>query len=141
MLIRRVTHSSSSWQGNMTLRHETWMRQIVCFSSICSMRWPLFPMTRVRKFCEIMHVLVLSSAYVSSLCRCGCVHGMFMYCVDCTGKFTVLIDRTGAGMSNQDIELVKSLGAIWQDNFPERVCRFIVYPTGMVFYGTFLQYM
>lgn len=50
-------------------------------------------------------------------------------------KFSVLIDRTGAGMGNQDIEFLKSLNAVWQDNFPERVFRIVVYPTGMVFYG------
>jgi hypothetical protein len=54
-------------------------------------------------------------------------------------KFTVLIDRTGAGMGNQDIEFVKVLNATWQDNFPERVCRLVVYPTGMVFYGNIRQ--
>jgi hypothetical protein len=60
---------------------------------------------------------------------------------DDKSKFSVLIDRTGAGMANQDIEFVKSLSALWQDNFPERVCRLVVYPTGMVFYGTLIKIM
>ena len=54
-------------------------------------------------------------------------------------KITVLIDRTNAGVMNQDIEMMRSLNSIWQDNFPERIYRCIVHPTGMVFYGVNMQ--
>jgi hypothetical protein len=57
---------------------------------------------------------------------------------DDKSKITVIIDRTGAGMSNQDTEFLKSLNALWQDNFPERIYRIIVCPTGMIFYGNYM---
>ena len=79
-------------------------------------------------------------------------------------KFTVLIDRSGFKQENSDIEFVKSFGKtlqvgwrlmlrlrfrsmglmifVWfpsrnyfQDNYPERIYRIIVYPSGIVFYG------
>lgn len=50
-------------------------------------------------------------------------------------KLTVLFDRTDFESKNSDIEFVKHMTPILQNNFPERVYRVIVYPSGFVFYG------
>jgi hypothetical protein len=49
-------------------------------------------------------------------------------------KFTVIIDRDGAGWG-QDIEFLKAFGRLFQDQFPERLYRAIVVPTNFVFYS------
>lgn len=49
-------------------------------------------------------------------------------------KITVLINRVGAS-SGSDIEFAKQLTGILQNNYPERLYRTIVYPSGMIFYG------
>lgn len=50
-------------------------------------------------------------------------------------KITILIDRTDYESKNTDYEFVKHLSPIMQNNFPERVYRVIVYPSGFIFYG------
>jgi len=50
-------------------------------------------------------------------------------------KATILIDRVGAGTSNQDMEFVRHAAALFQNNYPERLHRAIVYPSGIVFYS------
>jgi hypothetical protein len=49
-------------------------------------------------------------------------------------KVTVMINRTGAG-SNADIEFMRHFTNIMQNNYPERLYRTIVYPSGFIFYG------
>lgn len=49
-------------------------------------------------------------------------------------KVTILIDRVDAGMANSDMEFVRALASVFQNNYPERLCRAIVYPSGIVFY-------
>jgi hypothetical protein len=66
-------------------------------------------------------------------------------------KFTLVVDRTNASSVNQDIDLMEHIAGIFQvilallicvsssslrkANFPERLHRVIVYPTGFMFYG------
>ncbi len=50
-------------------------------------------------------------------------------------KYTLLIDRTGQTNENSDVELVRAVGKILQDNYPERLYRCIVYPSGLVFWS------
>lgn len=50
-------------------------------------------------------------------------------------KFTMIIDRTGATNENQDVEFLKAISKIFQPNFPDRLHRVIIYPTGIMFYG------
>jgi len=54
---------------------------------------------------------------------------------DDKSKFTILFDRTGFEQKNSDIEFMRHLTPIMQNNFPERVHRVIVYPSGFIFYG------
>jgi len=49
-------------------------------------------------------------------------------------KATILIDRTDAGMQNSDMEFVRALSSVFQNNHPERLFRAVVYPSGIVFY-------
>lgn len=48
-------------------------------------------------------------------------------------KFTLLIDRTGSGRENMDLEWDKAVLAIFQANYPERLHRCVVYPSGVLF--------
>lgn len=50
-------------------------------------------------------------------------------------KYTLLVDRSNHKSENTDIELIRAVGKVFQDNFPERLFRCIVYPSGIVFYG------
>jgi hypothetical protein len=68
-------------------------------------------------------------------------------------KFTLLIDRTNASSANQDVDFMEHISEIFQvpvlcpsmrclifffflkANFPERLHRVIIYPTGFMFYG------
>jgi len=50
-------------------------------------------------------------------------------------KATMLIDRTDFVSENSDVELVKNILKVLQDNYPERLYRCIVYPSGFVFFG------
>jgi len=50
-------------------------------------------------------------------------------------KVTVLLDRTGFKSENSDIEFCQHLTPIFQNHFPERLYRAVVYPSGLVFYG------
>jgi len=49
-------------------------------------------------------------------------------------KVTVLLDRTNAH-NGADIEFMKHFTNIMQNNYPERLYRTIVYPSGFIFYG------
>jgi hypothetical protein len=49
-------------------------------------------------------------------------------------KATILIDRIDAGMQNSDIEFVRAMAGVFQNNYPERLHRAIVYPSGIIFY-------
>ena len=53
---------------------------------------------------------------------------------DNNSKVTVLINRTKAG-SGADIEFARTLTTMLANNYPERLCRTIVYPSSVVFYG------
>lgn len=53
---------------------------------------------------------------------------------DNKSKFTVIIDRDGAGWG-QDIEFLKSFTKLFQDQYPERLYRAIVVPTNFVFWS------
>ncbi len=48
-------------------------------------------------------------------------------------KCTILVDRTGT--SSPDIQFVRQFASVFQNNYPERVFRIIVYPGGLVFTG------
>lgn len=50
-------------------------------------------------------------------------------------KYTILMDRSGAGLANQDIEFTKHFTKLFQDQHPERLCRAIVYPSGLIFWS------
>lgn len=50
-------------------------------------------------------------------------------------KLTLLVDRTDFSNENADIEFIKHVGKVFQDNYPERLHRCIVFPTGLVFVG------
>jgi len=49
-------------------------------------------------------------------------------------KVTVLLDRSNAH-NGADFEFMKYFANIMQNNYPERLYRTIVYPTGFLFYG------
>lgn len=49
-------------------------------------------------------------------------------------KVTVLVNRVGAG-GGSDIEFARQLVGVLQNNYPERLYRMIVYPSGVIFYG------
>ena len=49
-------------------------------------------------------------------------------------KATILIDRIDAGMQNSDVEFVRAMASVFQNNYPERLYRAVVYPSGLVFY-------
>jgi hypothetical protein len=46
-------------------------------------------------------------------------------------KATILVDRTGN--SQPDMDFIKFVAKAFQDNYPERAYRFIIYPGGLVF--------
>lgn len=46
-------------------------------------------------------------------------------------KCTILVDRTD--VKSPDIPFLRAFGSVFQNNFPERVYRIIVYPGGLVF--------
>jgi hypothetical protein len=50
-------------------------------------------------------------------------------------KYTVLIDRTDAGILNQDIEFTRTFSKLFQDQHPERLHRAVVYPSGLLFWS------
>lgn len=50
-------------------------------------------------------------------------------------KYTILIDRTDAGMMNQDVEFLRHFSKLFQDQHPERLYRAIVYPSGLIFWS------
>ena len=50
-----------------------------------------------------------------------------------TPKVTVVVDRYGTTISNQDIELYKSLFSLFNNYYPERLNRVLVIPANMVF--------
>lgn len=54
---------------------------------------------------------------------------------DDKSKYTILLDRTDAGVFNQDIEFTKHFAKLFQDQHPERLYRAIVYPSGFVFWS------
>jgi len=49
-------------------------------------------------------------------------------------KYTILFDRTDAPGS-QDLEFVKYFSKLFQDAYPERLSKLIVYPSGVVFWS------
>jgi len=53
---------------------------------------------------------------------------------DGKSKYTVLLDRTDAGIANQDLEFIKCFSQLFQKLHPERLNRAIVYPSGVVFW-------
>lgn len=50
-------------------------------------------------------------------------------------KFTVLIDRSNFKRENSDLDLVRHIAARFQDIFPERLRRAIIYPADFLFYA------
>jgi hypothetical protein len=50
-------------------------------------------------------------------------------------KYTILIDRTDAGVRNQDIEFSRNFSKLFQDQYPERLNKAIVYPSGVMFWS------
>lgn len=50
-------------------------------------------------------------------------------------KYTILIDRSDAGLNNQDIEFSRHFSKLFQDQHPERLYRAIVYPSGLIFWS------
>lgn len=53
---------------------------------------------------------------------------------DDKSKVTILVDRSDSGMQNSDMEFVRAMAGVFQNNYPERLCRAIVYPSGLIFY-------
>jgi hypothetical protein len=53
---------------------------------------------------------------------------------DDKSKATILIDRTDAGMQNSDMDFIRAMASVFQNNYPERLFRAVVYPSGIVFY-------
>lgn len=49
-------------------------------------------------------------------------------------KFTILIDRSEFSRENSDLELVKHIAGRFQDLYPERLYRAIIYPADFLFY-------
>jgi hypothetical protein len=50
-------------------------------------------------------------------------------------KFSVLIDRTGSGPQNFDVEVTRAIAKMSADNYPERLHTVVVHPTGVLFYS------
>lgn len=50
-------------------------------------------------------------------------------------QLTLLFDRTGSSKENVDIDYIKALAAIMQNNYPERLHKIIVHPVGILFYA------
>ena len=48
-------------------------------------------------------------------------------------KCTLLVDRTGTSIT--DMQFVRQFASVFQNNYPERVYRIVVYPGGLVFTG------
>jgi hypothetical protein len=53
---------------------------------------------------------------------------------DDKSKYTILFDRTDAGVSNQDIEFTKFFTQVFQRLYPERLHCAVVYPSGVLFW-------
>ncbi|KAJ1442075.1 CRAL-TRIO domain-containing protein [Ochromonadaceae sp. CCMP2298] len=54
---------------------------------------------------------------------------------DDLSKYTLLFDRTEHKGENTDMELMKHVASSFQDLFPERLMRTIIYPSDLLFYG------
>jgi hypothetical protein len=54
---------------------------------------------------------------------------------DDKSKFTILFDRTDMGMDKEDITFLKNMIKTFQDKYPERLHRAIVYPSGVLFWA------
>jgi hypothetical protein len=50
-------------------------------------------------------------------------------------KITVIFNRVEFRQENTDMELIKAATAVLQNNYPEILCRSIVYPTNFIFYA------
>jgi hypothetical protein len=50
-----------------------------------------------------------------------------------TGKITLVFVRSGTNQGNADPNLARAIAPILQNNFPERLDRVLVYPTGLTF--------
>lgn len=50
-------------------------------------------------------------------------------------KVTIVIDRNGFSQKNVDFELARAVSKVLSANYPERLYRCIVHPTGMVYYS------
>jgi len=50
-------------------------------------------------------------------------------------KYTLVFDRTGCGMANQDKEFSVLFSKLFADLHPERIHRILVYPAGVVFWS------
>lgn len=48
-------------------------------------------------------------------------------------KFSLLVNRVDSGANNIDLESDKAVLSLFQDNFPERLHRAIVYPSNLLF--------
>lgn len=53
---------------------------------------------------------------------------------DTMTKYTILIDRTSFSRENSDLELMKHCSSRFQDLYPERLQRCIIYPSDLLFY-------
>jgi len=53
---------------------------------------------------------------------------------DDKSKYTILFDRTDAGLQNQDTEFTKFFTQVFQRMYPERLHMAIVYPSGVLFW-------
>jgi len=53
---------------------------------------------------------------------------------DDKSKYTILLDRSDAGISNQDLEFMRCFSQLFQRLYPERLNRAIVYPSSVVFW-------
>mmetsp|Transcript_11222 Transcript_11222/g.10836 ORF Transcript_11222/g.10836 Transcript_11222/m.10836 type:complete len:301 (+) Transcript_11222:75-977(+) len=49
-------------------------------------------------------------------------------------QITFLFDRTGSSSTNMDVDFVKALAKVMQDNYPERLHKIILHPVGVLFY-------
>jgi hypothetical protein len=50
-------------------------------------------------------------------------------------KITVIFNRVDFRQENTDMELIKAATVVLQNNYPEILCRSIVYPTNFIFYA------
>jgi len=48
-------------------------------------------------------------------------------------KFTLLVNRIDSSHRNANVEIIKKVLAIFQDNFPERLHRCVVFPSGLFY--------